>query len=56
MTLFQSAHGQVVAYEYLSSETDIKIDSGSTDLSGTYCEGSCDIRGLAPVTLGDFPL
>ena len=20
----------------------------------TYCEGSCDLRGLTPVTLGDF--
>ena len=23
---------------------------GSTDLYGTYCKGSCDLRGLAPVT------
>ena len=30
--------------------------NGSTDLYGTYCKGSCDLRGLALVTLGDSPL
>ena len=29
---------------------------GSTDLPGTTARGVSDLRGLAPVTLGDSPL